>query len=270
MQNIFDYFIAQLNDNVNGLEYRGNYVFRFFQESMSVLEPVTNKLVNDEIDITPVALMTKTPVPFVESNKRIDWLLEFGLLIRIQGQEYDSTTDLDYANIDSVLTALQGATLDNGGKRYVFKTQPADYKGYTVLGRSKYAIITCVMNVTQIDWGYFGNQSVWVVGSKTLDTVQVARTSTRRYYTADVKSATTNDYNKPIGRSVVIEITFNYKDETDLLSESTGKQSLDKTYAVSETFASGTPVTYTMTCETASEIQVKGTVKQLTCRFVEV
>ena len=85
MQNIFDYFITKLNDNTDGLEYRGNYIFRFFTDSMTVLEPVTGKLVNEEIDITPVSLISKTPVPFVESNKRIDWLLEFGLLIRMQG-----------------------------------------------------------------------------------------------------------------------------------------------------------------------------------------
>lgn len=270
MQNIFNYFLTKLNDNVDGLVYRGNYIFKFFQDSMSVLEPVTGKLVNEEIDITPVALVSKTPVPFVESNKRIDWLLEFGLLVRISGQEYDATTDLDYANIESVTDALQGSVYESGSTRYVFKTQKPDYKGYTVLGRSKFAIISVIMNVTQIDFGYFGNDSVWAVGSKTLDTVQVARSSTKRFYTADKKNTTANDYNKPIGRSIVIEITFNYNDETDLLAEVTGKQTLTKTYSVSETFDGGTPVTYNMTVESGNAIQVKGVVKQLILRFVEV
>ena len=270
VQTIFDYFLAQLNDNNDDLVYAGNYVFRFFQDSMTVLEPVTGKLVSEEIDISPVALMTKTPVPFVESNKRIDWLLEFGILIRMQGQEYDAAVDLDYANIKSVTDALQGAVYTSGTTRYVFKTQEPDYKGYTVLGRSKFAIITCVMNVTQIDFGYFGNDSVWIVGSKTLDIVSVAKTSTRRFYTADKKSNTANDFNRPIGRAVVLEITFNYKDETDLLSEVNGKQTLAKTYTVSETFNSGTAITWTMVVESASEIQQKGVVKQLIVRLVEV
>lgn len=270
MQTIFNYFLTQLNDNTDNLVYEGNYIFRFYQDKMTVLEPVTGKLVSEEIDISPVSLMTKTPIPFVESNKRIDWLLEFGILIRMQGQEYDADDDLDYANIENVLDDLQGSVYESGTIRYTFKTQKPDYKGYTVLGRSKFAIITCTMNVTQIDFGYFGNDSVWTVGSYTLDTTEVVRTSTRRFYTADKKDETSNDYNKPIGRSVVIEITFNYNDETDLLNEAQGKQTLTKTYSVSETFNEGTPVTYTMTVESASEIQVKGVVKQLTLRFIEV
>lgn len=269
VQSIFDYFINQLNNNALGLEYRGNYVFRFFADSMTVLEPVTGKLVSEEIDISPVALMTKTPVPFVESNKRIDWMLEFGILVRIQGQEYDADTDLDYTNIKSVLDALQGSVLTISNKQFTFKTQEPDYKGYTVLGRSKFAIITCVMNVTQIDFGFFGNSSSWSVGGKTLDFTQIARSATKRFYTADKKSDTSNDFNKPIGRSVAIEITFNYKDETDLLSEVQGKQTLTKTYTVTETF-NNTTTNYTMIVESGSEVQIKGVVKQLTIRLVEV
>lgn len=270
MQNIFNYFITQLNNNNDDLVYRGNYIFKFFTDSMTVLEPVTGKLVNEEIDITPVALISKTPVPFVESNKRVDWLLEFGLLVRIAGQEYDALTDLDYANIKSVTDALQGSVYEVSTTRYAFKTQEPEYKGYTILGRSKFAIISVIMNVTQIDFGYFGNDSVWAVDNYTLDTVQVARGATKRFYTADKKSTTANDYNKPIGRSVFIEITFNYNNETDLLSEVQGKQTLSKQYTVSETFDGGTPVTWTMTVESGSEIQVKGVVKQLIVRFVEV
>ena len=270
VQNIFNYFITQLNANTDDLVYEGNYIFRFYPDSMSVLEPVTGKLVSEEIDITPVSLISRTPVPFVEGNKRIDWLLEFGLLIRMQGQEFDSTTDLDYANIKKVVDALQGAVITNDSKKYTFKTQEPEYKGYTVLGRSKFAIISVVMNVTQITYGFFGNHSVWSVGGTTLDTMQVAKTSTKRFYTADKKSTTANDFNKPIGRAFVVEITFNYNGETDLLSEVNAKQTLSKTYTVSETFNSGTAVTWSMTVESANEIQVKGTVKQLILRFVEV
>lgn len=270
MQNIFNYFLAQLNDNANELVYRGNFIFKFFQDSMTVLNAIDGKLVSEEIEFSPVAVLTKSPVPFVESNKRIDWLLEFGILIRIQGQEYDAAEDLDYANIESVLDDLQGAVYESGTTRYAFKTQKPNYNGYTVLGRSKFAIITCTMNVTQIDFGYFGNDSVWSLGGNTLDVVQVARTATRRFYTTDKKDDTSNDYNKPTGRSVVVELTFNYNDETDLLSEVQGKQTLSKTYTLSETFNEGTPVTYTVIVESGSEVQQNGVVKQLILRCVEV
>ncbi len=270
MQAIFDYILTLLNDNTDGLEYRGNYIFKFYEEKMTVLEAVSGKLVSDEIDITPVSILTKVPIPFVESNRRIDWMLELGFLVRIQGSEYDPLVDLDYANIKSVLDALQGNVVTNNNKRYAFKTQAPNYNGFSFLGKSKWAILTTTLNITELTFGYFGNDSVWTVDSTAVDVTQVTKTSVKSFYAANKKNDLTNDYNKAISRSVVIEMTFNYNAQTDLLSEVNGKQTLTKTYTVSETFNSGTAVTYTMIVESASEIQIKGTVKQLIVRFVEV
>ena len=268
MQAIFNYFLTQLNAGT--LLYKGNYVFRFYQDKMTVLEAVTGKLVNEELEFSPVSVLTKQPIVFVENNKRIDWLLEFGILIRIAGQEYDVATDLDYANIESVMTALQGMSATIESKKYTFKTQAPNYQGMATLGNSKYAIISCTLNVTQIDFGYFGQDSVWKLGGVIIDAFGINKVSTRRFYTADKKSTEDNDYNKPIGRSMVIDMTINYKDETDLLAEVDSTASLDATYILSETFNAGTPVTYSVTVESASELQTKGGVKQLVLRFVEI
>ena len=105
MEAIFNYFLTQLN--AGDLLYKGNYVFRFYQDKMTVLEPVTGKLINEELEFSPVSVLTKQPIVFVENNKRIDWLIEFGILIRIAGQEYDVATDLDYANIASTLSVTR-------------------------------------------------------------------------------------------------------------------------------------------------------------------
>ena len=268
MQAIFDYILTQLNASSTNV-YEGNYIFKMFDDKLQIISEVDNKLVNELVDIVPVSVLTKVPVPFVENNHRIDWLLELGFVIRIPGKEYDVTTDLDYANIKSVFDALQGTVLTISGKRYAFKTQEPDYIGWSFLERSKVATIVAKVNVTQIDFGYFGNDSVWVMGGKTLDVVSVSRTATRRYYTASKVNDTDNDYNVANGRSVIIELTFNYKDESDLLSEVTGKQTLSKTYTLTETFNSGTPVSYTVSVESAIETQIKGGVKQITLRCVE-
>jgi hypothetical protein len=273
MEAIFDYFLEQLN--AGDLLYKGNYVFRFYQDKMTVLEAVTGKLVNEELEFSPVSVRTKQPIVFVENNKRIDWLIEFGILIRIKGQEYDKTTDLDYANIASVLLALQGTSATIEGKKYTFKTQAPNYQGMAVMGNSKYAIISCTLNVTQIDFGYFGQDSVWKFGTTAenvaiIDAFGINKVSTRRFYTGDKKSTTDNDYNKVIGRSMVISMTINYNDETALFDETDSTADLDATYWLSETFSSETPVTWNMTVESASEIQTKGGVKQITLRFVEI
>lgn len=269
MQAIFDYILTQLNDNTDDLVYKGNYIFKFYEDKMTVLEEVSGKLVNDEIDITPVSVLTKVPIPFVETNARIDWLLELGILVRIQGNEYDATTDLDYANIKSVLDTLQGSVVTISGKRYAFKTQEPNYSGWSFLGKSKWAIITVTLNICQISTGFFGTDSIWKVDGATLDVTNVSVTSTKRYYTSSKVKTTANDYNTAIGRSLVFEITFNYNGETELLKERKGTQTLSKTYTLVETFNTTDISTYTVTCESATENQVKGAVKQLTCRFVE-
>lgn len=269
IEKFYDNFIDELNDNTSDLTYKGNYIFKFYEDNMRVYETVTNQQVKSEVEFSPVSLIGKTPVPFVEKNKRVDWVLEFGLLIRIEGQEFDSDDDLDYANIVSVLSDLNGAITDIDTYRFASKTQEPSYIGYTVLGKSKYAIISIVMNVTEMSQGYFGQESVWELDSSELDVTEINVTSTRRFYTADKKSEVTNDYNEPIGRSMVFEITFNYNDETDLLAEAQGKQTLSKKYTLTETFNSVTK-TYDVICESAVRSMKLNSVLQITVRFVEV
>src|SRR6056297_720650 len=109
MKAIYDYFIAQLNDNDSELVYQGNYVFMFNQDKMTLYQEVTGTLVNKEVEFSPVSIISKTPVTFIEKNKRIDWSLELGIAIRIQGQQYDSDNDLDYDNIMRVINTMQGS-----------------------------------------------------------------------------------------------------------------------------------------------------------------
>jgi len=269
MQEIFDYFIEKLNDNDDSLLYEGNYVFRMYNDKLQVLTPVTGTLVSESLDFTPVSVTTKQPIPFVENNKRVDWLIEFGLLVRMDGDEYDPATDKDYANIQSVMDDMQSEVYDNEGIRYTFKTQDPNYQGYSFLGKSKVAIISCVFNVTEISFGYFSQESVFVLGSKTLDITNFTINATRRFYTADKKDTTNNDYNMPTGRAMVFELTFNYKDELDLLKEVYGTQILSKSYTLVHTFNS-IAYSYTVVAESGNEVGVTGGVKKLTIRLVEV
>jgi len=272
MDKVFSYILTQLNDNTDNLTYKGNYIFKFFEDKMTVLESVTGSLVNQELEITPVTLLSRTPVPFTESNKRVDWLVQLGFLMRIEGQEYDADDDLDYANLVSVLDALQGETVTIDSRKWSFKTQEPNYEGYTMLGRSKYAIITATLNMTEISFGYFGQDSTFTVDGDELDVVRVAVGVNKAFYTAGKNSTLENDYNKPVGRAVFLELTFNYNGETDLLDEARGKAGLKDEYTLVESFATSpaTTYTYTVTVESCQEEIVRGQVKQLTIRFVEV
>ena len=273
VKEIYDYFVAQLNTNTDGASYRGDFLFQLHDEAFTAYDTVTGKLVKEAVEYSPVALQVGEAVPFAEDNHRYDWLVSFGILVRVAGLVYDSTVDLGYGHIKAVTDTLQGAVVTmTDTHKYAFKTTPPKSTGMVQLGNSKFLLVTVTMNITELGHGNFGQQSTWTVGSSTLDIINVTKTSTRRYYTADKKSDTSNDYNKPIGRSVVISLTFNYNGETALLDEVDGKSTLVTTYTVTDTFAGVTPSrvkSWTMTCQQATETKTVNGVKRLTCVFVE-
>jgi hypothetical protein len=271
MQKIFDYFIEQLNNNTDGLVYKGNFLFRFETDRLSVYEPVEGKLVNEEVKYRPVALTTSEDVPFVENNNRVDWLLEVGMLVPINGDAYDATTDLDYANIQSVCRAMNGSSITVEGTKYSVKVSPyPKYRGWTFLGETaQYAILSVTFNLTETTSGNFTQDWTISVDSKVLDYVNASFTTSKRFYTANDKSDDSNDYNKPIGRSIVLEVTFNYDNETQLLAEVMGSSALKQEHTVVLTFGE-TSYTYKMVVESAPMALSPGNVMQLTVRMVEV
>lgn len=271
MQKIFDYFIEQLNSNTDGLVYKGNFLFRFETDRLSVYEPVEGKLVNEEVKYRPVALTTSEDVPFVENNNRVDWLLEVGMLVPINGDAYDATTDLDYANIQSVCRAMNGSSITVDGTKYSVKVSPyPKYRGWTFLGETaQYAILSVTFNLTETTSGNFTQDwSISIDGSE-LDFVNFSPTSNKRFYTANDKSNNTNDYNNPIGRSFMIEVTFNYNGETGLLDEVMSQSALTQEHTVVLTFGE-VSYTYTMVVESAPMLLVRGGVMQITIRMAEV
>jgi hypothetical protein len=270
MKKIYDYFLTQLNNNTDGLVYKGNFLFQFFNDSMQVYEPVEGKLVKEAVDFRPVAITTSEDIPFVENNGRVDWLLEIGMLIPIEGQVYDEATDLDYANIRTVCTAMNGSSITVEGTKYAIKVSPyPKYRGWSLLGEKKYAILSITFNLTETNKGNFTQDWTISVDSKVLDYVNASFTTSKRFYTANDKSDDSNDYNKPIGRSIVLEVTFNYDNETQLLAEVMGSSALKQEHTVVLTFGE-TSYTYKMVVESAPMALSPGNVMQLTVRMVEV
>ena len=270
MKAIYDYFITQLNDNDSELVYQGNYVFMFNQDKMTLYQEVTGTLVNKEVEFSPVSIISKTPVTFIEKNKRIDWSLELGIAIRIQGQQYDSDNDLDYDNIMRVINAMQGGHYTLNSSEYSVKldAEPS-YQGFVQLGNSKYALLTLNMLVTEMSSGYFGQDWTVTIDGAELDILSFSPTMTKRYLTSDKKNELTNDYNKPVGRTMVFEVVFNYKNETDILSEVMGKAPLQDDYALVATLGE-TDYSYTVSVQSGTPTIVNGAVVKMTVRFVEV
>ena len=270
MKAIYDYFITQLNDNDNELVYQGNYVFNFNQDKMTLFQEVTGTLVNKEVEFSPVSIVSKTPVTFIEKNKRIDWSVEIGIGIRIEGQQYSAVNDLDYDNIVRVINLMQGQHYTLSGSEYSVKldAEPT-YQGYQVLGNSKYALLTINMLVTEMSSGYFGQDWTVTLDGAELDIVSFSPTMTKRYLTSDKKNELTNDYNIAAGRVMVFEVVFNYKNETDILSEVMGKSPLKDKYTLVASLGE-TDYTYTVSVQSGTPTIINGAVVKMTVRFVEV
>jgi hypothetical protein len=274
MKKIFDYFLAQLNDNTNDLVYKGNFLFKFFTDAMKVYEPVEGKLVNEEITYRPVSLMTSEDVPFVEDNGRVDWLVEFGILAPIKAQVFDETNDLDYANIKDVCAALNGQRITYEGKQFSFKVSPyPKYRGWDFVGESKYAILTVTMNLTELDTGEYGQDSTWYLDDVALDVIVPDVVSTRRFYTGDKKATTNNDYNQPIGRVKMITLTINYDPDNtkcvELFKESRSDTLLKKTYTLKETHIVLGDFTNNVIVRSAAESSKRNSARRLIVEFVE-
>lgn len=269
MQDIYDRFVELLNDNTDGLKYEGNFIFQFHTDSMDIYQTVTGTLVKELLEYSPVGVTSRLPIPFVENNKRIDWALEFGILVRIHGQKYEAETDLDYANIKRVTTLLQGTVYEATSKRYTFKTQDPNIVGMIVMGAYKYALVTVAMNVTEIAFGRFGQEFTWTLDGTSIDVTNATITSTRGYRTTNNKSDQANDYNVTINRSVVIELTFNFNDEANVVSEIMGKSDLSLQHTLRCTYNS-VNYDYVVTAESAPTNLQRGSVVRPTIRFVEV
>jgi len=272
MEDLMKIFVDELNDNTLGLIYDGNFIFQFHDEKLTVLQQVPGKLVFTEEEYSPVGMPVKECTPYSENNGRKDWLIEYNILARIHGSVYDSTVDLDYDNINGKVAAFNGLTMTYNSKRYAFKSRPAQERGYSTFGNSKYILLAVVMNVTELTVGYFGQDSS--IGIRcgavvyTPDVIEFGKVATKRYYTADKKSTATNDYNTPTGRSMSFSLKINYNNESILLTEVNGKAALDTKYTLAEIFATVT-TTWTVTCEQASEIESINGVKKLAFIFKE-
>jgi hypothetical protein len=276
MQKIFDYFIEQLNSNTDGLVYKGNFLFRFETDRLSVYEPVEGKLVNEEVKYRPVALTTSEDVPFVENNNRVDWLLEVGMLVPINGDAYDATTDLDYANIQSVCRAMNGSSITVDGTKYSVKVSPyPKYRGWTFLGETaQYAILSVTFNLTELGIGEFGQSSTWYLDGLELDVVNADVSTTRRFYTADKKATTDNDFNTVTGRVKMVTLTINY-DPTNakcvaLFNESRSRATLKGTYTLKETHEVLGDFEDTVIVRSANESAKRNSVRKLVVEFAEV
>jgi len=274
MKKIFNYFLESLNNNDKGLVYRGNFLFQLDTDKLSVYDQVENKLVREKIIYRPVAITVSEDITYVEDNKRVDSLLEFGIVVPIKGQTYNDADDLDYANIKRVCEELNGAELNVDGTKYAVKTSPyPKFSGFAYLGNSKRIILSVTINFTEVEKGEFGQVSEWYLDDVLLDVVEPQVNTTRIFYTNDKKNTSDNNFNNPIGRAKVVNLIVNYDPDNakcvELFKETRSAVDLNKTYQLKEVHDTGIYINNVIV-RSATDVTQRNSVRKISVELVEV
>lgn len=171
---LYNWFVDQLNQNSYGVTFSGNYIFKFWPQSTSgvsdfeILQTNEDALDFDALELVPVVDVQTIEIPFVEKNNRSDYEKEFYVALRIQDSLDPDTNELqiEFDDTDPKYQALQ-ETVENiktqltftyDGYRHTVKTKEPQ-KVQTFKNNGKYyTIFGITMNITSIEYGYYGNE----------------------------------------------------------------------------------------------------------------
>lgn len=181
---LFDVFIGKLNDNTYGVNFDGNFIFRFWQQQLGVADFEIISQNPDTLNwegtkVIPVVNTTFIEIPYVEKNKRSDYELEFYMAIEVPAVvnevnqrviEFDPATNEPY---QALLEALEGIRNDSvetiEGHKYAFKTKEPSKVNIFKFNGTYYQVLALNVNVSAIVDGSFGNETELYFGLATDD-----------------------------------------------------------------------------------------------------
>lgn len=171
---LYNWFIDQLNQNSYNVEFSGNYIFKFWNETkggvtdFEVVKNDENTLDFEIAEVVPVVDVQTLEIPFVSRNERSDYEKEFYVALRIEDKLDDITNDLvlEFDDTDPKYLALletielikDQLTFTYDGYKHTVKTKEPQ-KVQTFKNNGKYyTIFGITMNITSLLLGFFGNE----------------------------------------------------------------------------------------------------------------
>ena len=236
MEKIFNLFISTLNDNEEGLLFKGNFLFQVERDSMKIYSPVEGKLIVEQMDYALVSLFSPIETPFNERNKRSDWTLSLNIAVPIEGQEY-TVYDKHYQVIKDAVDTLHASVHTIDGVKHALKiTKPKPSNAWFNLNNKKYTILQVDVTFTETLFGYFGQETTWYLDDVLLDVISISRGVTKSYDRNNEVFLETNTYDDVIGRTMTWILRFNYDDFEAMLDELDAESDLSATYTLKKTF----------------------------------
>lgn len=171
---LYNWFVEQLNQNSYNVEFSGNYIFKFWNETrggvsdFEIVRKTEDALDFEIAEVIPVVDVQTLEIPFVEKNDRSDYEKEFYVALRIEDSidettndlvlEFDDTDPKYLALLETIANIKSQLTFTYDGYKHTVKTKEPQ-KVQTFKNNGKYyTLFGITMNITSLQTGFFGNE----------------------------------------------------------------------------------------------------------------
>ena len=171
---LFDLWLNLLNTNTKGVEFSGNYTFRFWSQNQTeqefhIVRKNEDKLEFDVDKVVPVVDVQTIEIPFVERNDRRDYEQEYYIAVKVDRKidpdtkqviiDFDEESPTYQAVLETVETIRTNLTFPAATSKWTIKIkEPSKVNTFKFSG-SYYTIIAVNMTLTRIELGFFGNET---------------------------------------------------------------------------------------------------------------
>lgn len=230
---LYDFFLNKLNANSFGVEFSGNFIFKFWPQGSGVneFEIIYKEEQQDDInyltkEVVPVVDIQTIEIPFVEQNKRSDFEKEFYIAVRIEYDvnefnqrviEFDEDNPKYQAILETLDDIRQNLTYTYNGFKYTFKVKEPQKVNVFKYSGSYYQIFALNFNASRVLTGFYGNEMEFFLAEQgqplaKLDVVEADVMVGKSTSVFNEITFTATDQNTKINsRNWQAQVTINYR-----------------------------------------------------------
>jgi len=171
--------IDELNLNTKGVNFNGNFIFKFWQQPSAgtqdfhILKTQDNTLELGNDEVVPVVNVENVEIPFNELNKRSDWEATYYIAIKIPPQldlakneifEFDESDDRYQSLMQGYKGLKDKLSVTSKGIKTSFKVREPQKAAIFRYEGTFYQLFALTFNVVKIEKGRFGNEMKLYIG----------------------------------------------------------------------------------------------------------
>jgi hypothetical protein len=232
-KSLYDFFLEKLNQNSLGVEFSGNFMFKFWPQGSGVNEfEILYKSEESEDlnfltkEVVPLVDIQTIEIPFVEKNKRSDFEKEFYVAIRVENDvnefnqrviEFDENNIKYQAILETLESIKETLTYNFQGFKYTFKVKEPQKVNVFKYSGSYYQILALNFNASRVQTGFYGNEMKFSLGEQgesleELDIVEVDIMSGKNTSVFnEITFQSTDQKTKINSRTWQAQLTINYR-----------------------------------------------------------